>query len=73
MKTVKIFLTLQKNNTMNTDYRKMFAQMEDEPVTTLHKNSRVLIVDSLNTFLRSFVAIHHINPVAQRLIIFGII
>lgn len=62
MKTVKIFLMLQKNNTMNTDYRKMFAQMEDEPVTTLHKNSRVLIVDSLNTFLRSFVAIHHINP-----------
>ena len=36
--------------------------MENEPVTTLHKDSRVLIVDSLNTFLRSFVAIHHVNP-----------
>jgi DNA polymerase-1 len=47
---------------MNTDYRKMFTEMENEPVTTLHKNSRVLIVDSLNTFLRSFVAIHHVNP-----------
>ena len=44
------------------DYRKMFEQMESEPVTTLHKNSRVLIVDSLNTFLRNFVAIHHLNP-----------
>ena len=40
----------------------MFEQMESEPVTTLHKNSRVLIVDSLNTFLRNFVAIHHLNP-----------
>ena len=28
----------------------------------MHKNSHVLLVDSLNTFLRSFVAIHHINP-----------
>ena len=36
--------------------------MESQPVTTLHKNSRVLIVDSLNTFLRNFVAIHHLNP-----------
>jgi DNA polymerase-1 len=44
------------------DYRKMFEQMESEPITTLHKNSRVLIVDSLNTFLRNFVAIHHLNP-----------
>lgn len=44
------------------DYRKMFEQMESQPVRALHKNSRVLIVDSLNTFLRSFVAIHHLNP-----------
>jgi len=44
------------------DYRKMFEQMESEPITTLHKNSRVLIVDSLNTFLRNFVAVHHLNP-----------
>jgi len=40
----------------------MFEQMESKPVTTLHRNSRVLIVDSLNTFLRNFVAIHHLNP-----------
>lgn len=36
--------------------------MEEDKNETLHKNSRVLIVDSLNTFLRSFVAIHHMNP-----------
>ena len=40
----------------------MFAQMESQAPEDLHKNSKVLIVDSLNTFLRSFVAIHHINP-----------
>ena len=44
------------------DYRAMFAQMENQKQQPLHKNSKVLIVDSLNTFLRSFVAIHHINP-----------
>lgn len=44
------------------DYRAMFTQMENQVQQPLHKNSRVLIVDSLNTFLRSFVAIHHINP-----------
>jgi DNA polymerase-1 len=36
--------------------------MEKQPEIKLHKNSRILIVDSLNTFLRNFVAIHHINP-----------
>jgi DNA polymerase-1 len=40
----------------------MFEQMEKQPEVKLHKNSRILIVDSLNTFLRNFVAIHHINP-----------
>lgn len=44
------------------DYRKLFSQMENTPEEKLHKNSRVLIVDSLNTFLRNFVAIHHLNP-----------
>lgn len=44
------------------DYRKMFEQMEKEEPIELHKDSRVLIVDSLNTFLRSFTAIGHINP-----------
>lgn len=33
----------------------------------LHKNSHVLLVDSLNTFLRSFAAIHHINPAGNHI------
>lgn len=44
------------------DYRKMFEQMESQQPVKLSRNSRVLIVDSLNTFLRSFVAIGHVNP-----------
>lgn len=36
--------------------------MEKQAPLKLHRNSRVLIVDSLNTFLRSFAAIGHINP-----------
>lgn len=44
------------------DYRKLFNQMENQKEEDLHRNSRVLIVDSLNTFLRSFAAIHHLNP-----------
>lgn len=44
------------------DYRKMFAEMENQKPLNLHKDSRVLIVDSLNTFLRNFAAIGHINP-----------
>jgi DNA polymerase-1 len=40
----------------------MFEQMEKQEPVDLHKNSKVLIVDSLNTFLRSFTAISHINP-----------
>jgi DNA polymerase-1 len=49
------------------DYRKMFEQMEKQPEVQLHKNSRVLIVDSLNTFLRNFAAIHHINPAGNHI------
>ncbi len=47
---------------MAIDYRKLLDNMEKEKDEVLHKNSKVLIVDSLNTFLRSFAAIHHINP-----------
>ena len=36
--------------------------MENKKPLDLHKNSKVLIVDSLNTFLRNFAAIGHINP-----------
>lgn len=50
---------------MAKDYSKYFDMMLEENARepeALHKNSKVLIVDSLNTFLRSFVAIHHLNP-----------
>jgi len=47
---------------MTVDYRKLLDDMESKKDEILHKNSKVLIVDSLNTFLRSFAAIHHINP-----------
>ena len=49
------------------DYRAMFAQMETQKQDPLHKNSKVLIVDSLNTFLRNFVAVHHINPAGNHI------
>ena len=45
----------------------MFEEMEQQPQVQLHKNSKVLIVDSLNTFLRSFVAIHHLNPTGNHI------
>jgi DNA polymerase-1 len=41
--------------------------MEKQKPLELHKNSRVLIVDSLNTFLRSFAAIGHINPLGSHI------
>ena len=47
---------------MSKDYSKLFEAMDKEKEETLHRNSRVLLVDSLNTFLRSFAAIHHLNP-----------
>lgn len=47
---------------MSQDYRKLFEQIEKQKPENLHKNSKVLLVDSLNTFLRSFAAIRHINP-----------
>lgn len=36
--------------------------MEKQEAVPLYRNSKVLLVDSLNTFLRSFAAIGHINP-----------
>lgn len=40
----------------------MFNKLEDSKQESLHRNSKVLLIDSLNTFLRSFVTIHHLNP-----------
>lgn len=45
----------------------MFEKIEAKENENLHKNSKVLLVDSLNTFLRSFAAIHHINPTGNHI------
>ena len=47
---------------MNKDLQKLFNNLKDTKQESLHRDSKVLIVDSLNTFLRSFVMIHHLNP-----------
>jgi len=45
---------------MKQDYKKIFDSLKDEKLD-LSLNSRVLIIDSLNSFLRSFTIIRHIN------------
>ena len=52
---------------MSKDYRKMLEAIENQKDVVLHKNSHILLVDSLNTFLRSFAAIHHINPAGNHI------
>ena len=39
---------------------KLFAELKADKNTS--RNARVLIVDSMNTFLRSFSIIQHLNP-----------
>jgi DNA polymerase-1 len=47
---------------MNKDYKKIFDSLSDkEEKLDLHVNSRILIIDSLNTFLRAFTVIRHLN------------
>jgi len=47
---------------MNNDYKKIFDSLSNkEEKLDLTLNSRVLIVDSLNTFLRAFTVIRHMN------------
>ena len=41
---------------MNSDYKKLFDSLKEEK-EELNVNSRVLIIDALNTFLRAFAAI----------------
>lgn len=45
---------------MDKEYQDIFDSLKDEKLN-LHVNSRVLIVDSLNIFLRAFTVIRHIN------------
>ena len=41
---------------MSNKYLKLWEELKKEPVESLNRNSRVLIVDGLNTFIRSYVA-----------------
>ena len=47
---------------MNKDFKAIIDSLKESKQETLHRNSRVLLIDSLNTFLRSFVVINHMNP-----------
>jgi len=49
---------MMKNNTFK-QMLDTIKQSKDEP---LHLNSKVLLIDSMNTFLRSFAMINHMNP-----------
>jgi DNA polymerase-1 len=45
---------------MNEEYKKIFASLKEEKLD-FRVNGKVLIIDGLNTFLRSFTVIRHIN------------
>jgi len=47
---------------MNKDFRRILDSLKEAKEEPKHRNSHVLLVDSLNTFLRSFVTVHHLNP-----------
>jgi len=52
---------------MNKRYADIIANLKEEKETDIHINDNVLIVDSLNTFLRNFVVIHHLNPAGNHI------
>jgi len=47
---------------MNKDFKAIIDSLKESKQETLTRDSRVLLIDSLNTFLRSFVVINHMNP-----------
>ena len=47
---------------MNKTLKQMLENIKNSKEDPLHLNSRVLLVDSMNTFLRSFAMINHMNP-----------
>ena len=49
---------MMKNNVL----KQMLENIKQSQDTPLHLNSKVLLVDSMNTFLRSFAMINHMNP-----------
>lgn len=47
---------------MNKEFQAIIDSLKESKHESSYRNSKVLLVDSLNTFLRSFVMINHINP-----------
>lgn len=47
---------------MNKEFEKLFNGLKDSKQELLHLDSKVLLIDSMNTFLRSFIMIKHLNP-----------
>lgn len=47
---------------MNKTFKDILANIKESKQETLHLNSKVLLIDSMNTFLRSFAMINHMNP-----------
>jgi len=47
---------------MNKTFKSILDNIKNTKDEPLHLNSRVLLVDSMNTFLRSFAMINHMNP-----------
>lgn len=46
---------------MNDEIKRLLGNLKEGKQETLHRNSRVLLIDSLNNFLRNFVMINHMN------------
>ena len=47
---------------MQNNFKDILGKLKESKQEVLYRNSRVLLIDSLNTFLRSFVVVHHLNP-----------
>ncbi len=46
---------------MNPHYAALLAQIKEEPREELHKNSRILLIDGMNTFIRAFCVNTYVN------------
>lgn len=52
---------------MSSGYASILQKLKESKNEVLYRNSRVLLIDSLNTFLRSFVVVHHLNPAGNHI------
>lgn len=47
---------------LKNDFKDILKNITNTKEAPLHSHSKVLLIDSMNTFLRSFAMINHINP-----------